>query len=78
MNDHKVFRFHRKWAPDGRLHVHAGSHLLADFVITLVGPATPEPAFPDRPITRAEFYALMSEFSARGYVDNLLDTPPAI
>jgi hypothetical protein len=70
----KLFRFHRTLTADGKIHVHKGTHRLAEFVFTLSGPASPEPAFPDHPITRAEFYALMSEFAARGYWDNLLAT----
>jgi hypothetical protein len=34
---------------------------------------TREPEFPDHPITKQEFYALLSELAAQGFMDNLLD-----
>jgi hypothetical protein len=38
--------------------------------ITFVGPS--EPDIPDRPLTRQEFYALLSDLAAKGFWDNLL------
>ena len=38
--------------------------------ITFVGPS--EPDIPDRPLTRQEVYALLSDLAAKGFWDNLL------
>jgi hypothetical protein len=38
--------------------------------MTITGPS--EPDIPDRPLTRQESYALLSDLAAKGYWDNLL------
>jgi hypothetical protein len=54
-----------------RLHLHPSLRgRLFWEPISFIGPGTP--ILPDRPLSRAEFYALLSKLSAQGYWDSLL------
>lgn len=64
------FHYHLKWTPERKIQVYKGSGWF-DHLFILVGPKEPE--FPDRPITKQEFYALLSDLAAQGFMDNLLD-----
>ncbi|MBO0699358.1 MAG: hypothetical protein J2P46_13260 [Zavarzinella sp.] len=69
-DDRCVFRYHLKRTADGKIEVREGSGWVSRLLI-LVGPT--KPATPERPLTKAEFYALTSELAGRGYQDNLMD-----
>jgi hypothetical protein len=57
----------------GTIHIHrmqGWKDCLRMEVINFTGPAVPE--IPDRPLTRQEFYLLLSDLAAKGYWDTLL------
>jgi hypothetical protein len=66
----QYYHYHLKWTPDRKVQVCEGPGWLSPLFI-LNGPG--RPSFPSQPITKAEFYALLSDLAAKGYVDNLLD-----
>jgi hypothetical protein len=71
MNASRMFSYyHLTWTPDRKIVVTKGSGWTGH-VFILCGPGQPE--FPDHPITKQEFYAMLSELAQQGYMDNLLD-----
>jgi hypothetical protein len=59
--------------PDGRYLLRPRRGIQDSFTgdtITITGPS--EPDIPDRPLTRREFYALLSDLAAKGYWDSLV------
>jgi hypothetical protein len=66
----KFFHYHLKWTPERKIQVCKGSGWF-DRLFILCG--TSEPKFPDHPITKQEFYGLLSDLAAQGFMDNLLD-----
>jgi len=44
--------------------------MFTGYAMTITGPGALD--IPDRPLTRQEFHALLSDLAARGYLDNLL------
>ena len=64
------YHFHLKWTPDRKVQVCKGSGWF-DRLFILVGNS--EPKFPEHPITKQEFYSLLSALAAQGFMDNLLD-----
>jgi hypothetical protein len=66
----QFFHYHLKWTPDRKIQVCKGSGWLSQLFI-LNGPT--EPDMPAHPVTKQEFYAILSDLAARGYMDNLLD-----
>jgi hypothetical protein len=69
-NANTLFHYHLKWTPERKIQICKGSGLLSHLLI-LSGPH--EPNLPEQPITKQEFYALMSSLAAQGFMDNLLD-----
>jgi hypothetical protein len=69
-DDRQFYHYHLKRTPDGRIHAKAGAGWLSPILI-LVGPS--DPALPDHPITKQEFYTLLADLAGRGYLDNLID-----
>jgi hypothetical protein len=69
----KSFHYHLKWTPDRKIQIGKGSGGFST-VFILHGPS--EPNLPEQPITKQEFYALLSDLAGRGFMDNLLDFPP--
>ena len=69
-DDRRVFQYHLKRTPDGKIEVREGSGWVSRLLI-LVGPV--KPAIPEYPLTKQEFYALLSELAGQGYQDNLID-----
>lgn len=58
---------------DGKYHLRLRrgfKDMFTGDAMTITGPS--EPDIPDRPLTRQEFYALLSDLAAKGYWDNLL------
>ena len=66
----KYFHYHLKWTPDRKVQVCKGHGWLAPLLI-LTG--SHEPAFPEHPITKQEFYAILGDLAGKGFMDNLLD-----
>ncbi|MFL5339468.1 MAG: hypothetical protein ACJ8F7_04805 [Gemmataceae bacterium] len=67
---HRFFHFHLKWTPDRKIRICKGPGWLSRLFI-LSGAA--EPDLPRRPLTKQEFYSLLSDLAAQGFMDNLLD-----
>jgi hypothetical protein len=68
----KFFHYHWRWTPDRKIQIYQGSGWsFNDHLFILCG--TKEPKFPDHPVTKQEFYALLSDLAAQGFMDNLLD-----
>jgi hypothetical protein len=66
----RFFHYNLKWTADRKFQVCKGSSWFSKLFI-LCGNG--EPRFPNHPITKHEFYALLSNPAARGFMDNLLD-----
>ena len=66
----KFTHYHLTWTPERKLLVSKGSGWTGHLFI-LCGPGEPE--FPAHPLTKQEFYAILSDLAAQGYMDNLLD-----
>jgi hypothetical protein len=66
----KYWNYHLKWTPERKILVRRGSGW-TDQLFVLYGPG--EPQFPEHPITKQEFYAILSNLAAQGFMDNLLD-----
>ena len=83
-DSNRFFHYNLKWTPDRKIQIGKGSGSFSDLfkasgwssrVFILHGPS--EPDLPEQPITKQEFYRLLSDLAGRGYTDNLLDFPPA-
>jgi hypothetical protein len=64
--------YHLPWTRDRKIEILKGpsfSFLSRTFI--LIGPR--EPVLPEAPLTRHEFYTLLSELAGQGFLDNLLD-----
>jgi hypothetical protein len=71
MDDSRLyFHYHLKWTADRKIQVSKGSGWFAKLFI-LYGPSEPE--FPDHPISKQEFYVILSRLAGQGFMDNLLD-----
>lgn len=69
-NPQRLYRYHLKRTPDRRIQICEGSGWLSPLFI-LAGPHKPD--LPTDPITKQEFYALLSGLAAQGFLDNLVD-----
>ena len=66
----KFHHFHLKWTADRKIQICEGPGWLSRLFI-LNGAA--EPNLPKQPLTKQEFYSLLSDLAAQGFMDNLLD-----
>jgi hypothetical protein len=62
----QLFHYHLKRTPDRRIQICEGSGWLSPLFV-LAGPRKPD--LPVDPITKQEFYALLGELAAQGYMD---------
>jgi hypothetical protein len=79
-NSNRFFHYRLKWTPDRQIQILKGSGGLSSLfklgewtyrLFILYGPS--EPDLPEYPITKQEFYRLLSDLAGRGFMDNLLD-----
>jgi hypothetical protein len=66
----QFFHYHLKWTPDRKIQICKGPAWFSR-IFMLYG--TTEPSLPEDPVTKQEFYAMLSDLAAKGFMDNLLD-----